>query len=149
MLMTALIVSGAASVTLIDIWSKSVDTSESNALQRQADARTEVALAGDPMNVNYDSATGDITLYLQNIGANELGLVDPNIGVFVNGTQETGDIQSRTMVSGTQWITNSLLELVVRVPGLSDGDDVRVTIVVVSLSNPKGTDSISEVVRLV
>ncbi len=151
MLMTALIVSGAASVTLINAWSISTDASENKLLKREADAATEVALAGDPLSVDYDDGgTDDITIYLQNIGKKELGRTAGDIGIFVNGVDETSDIQSRNMVSGADWVTNSLLELVVRVPGLNDGDDVKITVIVRSEgSNPRGTDLISEVVRLV
>lgn len=155
MLMAALIVSGAASVTLIDAWSITTDASENKALKREADAATEVALAGDPMYVDLDDTVDggndDVTIYLQNIGIRELSTTAGELGIFVNGVDETNDIQSRTMIGGAaDWTTNTILQVVVRSPGLTDGDDVQITVIARSeTGNPRGTVSISEVIRLV
>ena len=76
MLVTSLLLSGAASVVLIESWGSVAESSSNNASSRVANAETDVSFGGDRSDILLDTsgANQEITLYFQNTGIRPLDL---------------------------------------------------------------------------
>ena len=125
MLVTALLISGSASVILISEWSDTLRAAALNERSLSDKDDVGVAIGGDHAMVSYDSTAGEITLYLVNTGEYELNTADYEF--YVDGdapTSTTGTV----LPSGTEWLPGYLYEVVLTDTGWSyaDGDDVSV-----------------------
>ena len=85
MLVTSLLLSGAASVVLLESWGNVAEANGDNASGKAADAETDVSFSGDRSDVLLDTSGVDqeITLYFQNSGVRSLD--KSSFSIFVDG----------------------------------------------------------------
>ena len=152
-LATALLVSGAVSAVLISQYGDITTAMEQERREDEADAKTSFDFAGDLSNVAYDNdpanPTETITFYLINSG--EYVLDDASLFIQLDGVVvANGDITTTVLPSG-DWATSELLEVELSGAfGYQDNDDVKLTILVqsVSVSGYQGEATESTEVRL-
>ena len=152
-LATALLVSGAVSAVLISQYGDITTAMEQERREDEADAKTSFDFAGDLSNVAYDNdpanPTETITFYLINSG--EYLLDEASIFIQLDGVVvPSGDITTTVLPSG-DWASSELLEVVLSGAfGYQDNDDVKLTILVqsVSVSGYQGEATESTEVRL-
>ena len=152
-LATALLVSGAVSAVLISQYGDITTAMEQERREDEADAKTSFDYAGDLSNVAYDNdpanPTESITFYLINSG--EYVLDEASLFVQLDGVVvPSGDITTTVLPSG-DWASSELLEVVLSGAfGYQDNDDVKLTILVqsVSVSGYQGEATESTEVRL-
>ena len=152
-LATALLVSGAVSAVLISQYGDITTAMEQERREDEADAKTSFDFAGDLSNVAYDNdpanPTETITFYLINSG--EYLLDEASLFVQLDGVVvASGDITTTVLPNGG-WATSELLEVEISGAfGYQDNDDVKLTILVqsVSVSGYQGEATESTEVRL-
>ena len=152
-LATALLVSGAVSAVLISQYGDITTAMEQERREDEADAKTSFDYAGDLSNVAYDNdvsnPTETITFYLINSG--EYVLDEASLFVQLDGVVvPSGDITTTVLPSGV-WASSELLEVELSGAfGYQDNDDVKLTILVqsVSVSGYQGEATESTEVRL-
>ena len=152
-LATALLVSGAVSAVLISQYGDITTAMEQERREDEADAKTSFDYAGDLSNVAYDNdpanPTETITFYLINSG--EYVLDEATLFVQLDGVVvPKGDITTTVLPSG-DWASSELLEVELSGAfGYQDNDDVKLTILVqsVSVSGYQGEATESTEVRL-
>ena len=152
-LATALLVSGAVSAVLISQYGDITTAMEQERREDEADAKTSFDFAGDLSNVAYDNdianPTETITFYLINSG--EYVLDEASLFIQLDGVVvANGDITTTVLPSG-DWATSELLEVELSGAfGYQDNDDVKLTILVqsVSVSGYQGEATESTEVRL-
>ena len=152
-LATALLVSGAVSAVLISQYGDITTAMEQERREDEADAKTSFDYAGDLSNVAYDNdpanPTETITFYLINSG--EYILDEASLFVQLDGVVvPSGDITTTVLPSG-DWASSELLEVELSGAfGYQDNDDVKLTILVqsVSVSGYQGEAIESTEVRL-
>ena len=152
-LATALLVSGAVSAVLISQYGDITTAMEQERREDEADAKTSFDYAGDLSNVAYDNdpanPTETITFYLINSG--EYVLDEASLFVQLDGlVVPSGDITTTVLPSG-DWASSELLEVELSGAfGYQDNDDVKLTILVqsVSVSGYQGEATESTEVRL-
>ena len=152
-LATALLVSGAVSAVLISQYGDITTAMEQERREDEADAKTSFDYAGDLSNVAYDNdpanPTETITFYLINSG--EYVLDEASLFVQLDGVVvPSGDITTTVLPSG-DWASSELLEVELSGAfGYQDNDDVKLTILVqsVSVSGYQGEAIESTEVRL-
>ena len=152
LLVASLLISGAASVVLLQSWGEVAEASGTNTKGKVADAETEVSFSGDRGDVLLDTsgANQEITLYFQNTGIRPLDKA--SFTIFVDGVSSTVVGSPTLYPTSGVWATNHVLEVTVSDPSFAylDNDIATVTIIVQSTVSEgvKGTDSASEEVRL-
>ena len=152
-LATALLVSGAVSAVLISQYGDITTAMEQERREDEADAKTSFDYAGDLSNVAYDNdpanPTETITFSLINSG--EYILDEASLFVQLDGVVvPSGDITTTVLPSG-DWASSELLEVELSGAfGYQDNDDVKLTILVqsVSVSGYQGEATESTEVRL-
>ena len=152
-LATALLVSGAVSAVLISQYGDITTAMEQERREDEADAKTSFDYAGDLSNVAYDNdpanPTETITFYLINSG--EYLLDEASLFIQLDGVVvPSGDITTTVLPSG-DWASSELLEVELSGAfGYQDNDDVKLTILVqsVSVSGYQGEATESTEVRL-
>ena len=152
-LATALLVSGAVSAVLISQYGDITTAMEQERREDEADAKTSFDYAGDLSNIAYDNdpanPTETITFYLINSG--EYVLDEASLFVQLDGVVvPSGDITTTVLPSG-DWASSELLEVELSGAfGYQDNDDVKLTILVqsVSVSGYQGEATESTEVRL-
>lgn len=151
LLVTSLLLSGAASVVLLESWGNVAEANADSASGKVADAETEVSFSGDRSDVLLDTSGADqeITLYFQNSGVRALD--KSSFSIFVDGTPSTISNEALYPANGV-WATNYVLEVTVSDPSFSYSDQEIVTVTIVvqstSVDGIKGTDSETAEVRL-
>ena len=151
MLVVALLVSGVAGVVLVDSWGDVSQTLGKQRVKSEMDASTRIDFAGDPMNSAYDNVDPeDITFYLQNSGTQTLDTA--SLGVIVDGVSiPTSDI-TVSVLGGGAWASGQVVSVNVEDSDFaySDGDEVKVSIVVMSeqYKGIKGSDTLQGTLRL-
>ena len=150
MLITGLLTAGIVASLLISSWgglANSVDVAQT---EIEVDAKTKATLTNDPMLVNWNQTSCNLTLFVQNIGKIKLNI--DSIGVIVNGSASTVN-QSQILGNQSLWISGEVAELNVCPSGVSmvSGQEIFVTIVVQSefYKGIAGQYSFTEVIRLV
>jgi archaellum component FlaG (FlaF/FlaG flagellin family) len=151
-LVASLIVSGLASVVLIDAWGEVADASGKISSSRLADIETDFAFSGDRAIVPLDTSGANqvITLFFQNTGDRTLDKTA--IAIFVDGAAVGSGSGSTLHPASGDWAPGSVLEVDVDDPSFaySDGDRITVTMIAQSevREGVKGTASESVEVRL-
>ena len=150
MLITGLLTAGIVASLLISSWgglANSVDVAQT---EIEVDAKTKATLTNDPMLVNWNQTSCNLTLFVQNIG--EIKLNIDSTGVIVNGSASTVN-QSQILGNQSLWISGEVAELNVCPSGVSmvSGQEIFVTIIVQSefFKGIAGQYSFTEVIRLV
>lgn len=152
LLVTSLLISGAASVVLLESWGQVAEASGTNAKEKVADAETDVSFSGDRGDVLLDTsgANQEITLYFQNTG---IRVLDTNsFTIFVDGVS-TSVVGSATLYpSNGVWATDYVMEVTVTDASFSYSDNDLATVTIIAQSTVtdgvKGTDSETAEVRL-
>ncbi len=150
MLITGLLTAGIVTSLLIASWgglATSVDTAKT---QAEADAKTQAALASDPMQISWNQTACNLTLHIQNTGT--LELKTDNIGLVINGTASTVN-QVQLLGNASFLVKGEVAELYACPTGMSliTGQEITVTVIVQS-ENYKGISgqhAFSEVIRIV
>ena len=152
LLVASLLISGAASVVLLQSWGEVAEASGTNTKGKVADAETDVSFSGDRGDVLLDTsgANQEITLYFQNTGIRPLD--KSSFTIFVDGVSSTLVGSATLYPASGVWATDHVLEVTVSDSSFnySDNDTATVTIIVQSTISEgvKGTDSESAEVRL-
>lgn len=151
MMVVALLVSGIAGVVLVDSWGDISQTLGKQRIKAEMDASTQIDFSGDPMTSIYVTVDPeDITFYLQNSGTQTLDT--SSIGVMVDGVSiPTTDI-TVSVLGGGVWASGQVVSVNVEDSDFtfSDGDEVKVSIVVMSEQSRgvKGADTLHGTLRL-
>lgn len=92
--------------------------------------RTDIEIINDAGSSNccFDSDTNNITLYVKNTGSRTIPTDPDLLDVFVNGTY-TGDT-AVSVVEGSDWQPQAVVELEIHVPGGLSSGDHRVKVIV-------------------
>ena len=152
MLVTSLLLSGAASVVLLESWGSVAESSSNNTSSRVADAETDVSFGGDRSDVLLDTsgANQEITLYFQNTGIRPLD--KSSFTIFVDGVSSSTTGAATLYPANGVWAPDYILEVTVTDASFNyaDGDIATVTIIAQSTISEgvKGTDSETAEVRL-
>ncbi|HIF45866.1 MAG TPA: hypothetical protein EYQ73_03605 [Candidatus Poseidoniales archaeon] len=152
-LVASLIVSGMASVALLNSWGDMAKLTAEQSDGRLADAETDVAIAGDRANVLYQTAgaNDNMTIYFQNKGSRILDT--SSVSIFIDGNSYTGSATLTLYPNSGIWSTGSMLEAVIEDAAFSyiSGDRITVTIIVQSdlSGGHSGSASDTAEVRLV
>ena len=152
LLVTSLLLSGAASVVLIESWGEVAKASGINASGQVANAETDVSFSGDRSDILLDPSAGnqEITLYFQNTGIRSLD--KSSFSIFIDGVYSTPVGATTLYPPSGVWASDHVLQVTVSDASFaySDGERVVVTIVVQSTISEgvKGTDSETAEVRL-
>ncbi len=152
LLVTSLLISGAASVVLLESWGQVAEASGTNAKEKVADAETDVSFSGDRGDVLLDTsgANQEITLYFQNTG---LRVLDTNsFTIFVDGVSSSVVGSVTLYPSNGVWATDYVMEVTVTDASFSYSDNDLATVTIIAQSTVtdgvKGTDSETAEVRL-
>lgn len=152
MLVTSLLLSGAASVVLLESWGSVAESSSNNTSSRVADAETDVSFGGDRSDVLLDTsgANQEITLYFQNTGIRPLD--KSSFTIFVDGVSSSTTGAATLYPTNGVWAPDYILEVTVTDASFNyaDGEIATVTIVAQSTitEGVKGTDSETAEVKL-
>ena len=86
LLVTSLLLSGAASVVLLESWGNVAEANADSASGKVADAETDISFSGDRSDVLLDTSGVDqeITLYFQNSGVRSLDKSSFSISFIIN-----------------------------------------------------------------
>ncbi len=151
-LVASLIVSGLASVVLIDSWGEVADASGKISSSRLADIETDFAFSGDRGMVLLDTSGANqaITLFFQNTGDRTL---DKNtIAIFVDGVAVGSGSGSTLHPASGDWAPGTVLEVDVDDSSFAYSNNDRVTVTMIAQSEVrdgvKGTTSETVEVRL-
>lgn len=152
LLVTSLLISGAASVVLLESWGQVAEASGTNAKEKVADAETDVSFSGDRGDVLLDTsgANQEITLYFQNTG---IRVLDTNsFTIFVDGVSSSVVGTATLYPSTGVWATDYVMEVTVTDASFSYSDNDLATVTIIAQSTVtdgvKGTDSETAEVRL-
>jgi archaellum component FlaG (FlaF/FlaG flagellin family) len=151
-LVASLIVSGLASVVLIDSWGEVADASGKISNSRLADIETDFSFSGDRGKVLLDTsgANQEITLYFQNTGDRILDKT--TISIFVDGVALGSGSGSTLYPASGDWAPGTVLEVDVDDPSFNYSDGARITVTMIVQSEVsdgvKGTASETTEVRL-
>ena len=152
LLVTSLLISGAASVVLLESWGQVAEASGTNAKEKVADAETDVSFSGDRGDVLLDTsgANQEITLYFQNTGVRVLD--KDSFTIFVDGVSSSVVGSSTLYPSNRVWATDYVMEVTVTDASFSYSDNDLATVTIIAQSTVtdgvKGTDSETAEVRL-
>ncbi len=152
LLVTSLLISGAASVVLLDSWGQVAEASGTNAKEKVADAETDVSFSGDRGDVLLDTsgANQEITLYFQNTGIRVLD--KDSFTIFVDGVSSSVVGSTTLYPSNGVWATDYVIEVTVTDASFSYSDNDLATVTIIAQSTVtdgvKGTDSKTSEVRL-
>jgi len=152
LLVTSLLISGAASVVLLESWGDVAKANGTNAKGKVADSETEVSFSGDRGDVLLDTSgtNQEITLYFQNTGIRTLD--KSSFTIFVDGISSAVVGSPTLYPANGDWATGYVIEVTVSNArfNYSNNDLATVTIVAQSITSDgaKGTDSETAEVRL-
>ena len=152
LLVTSLLISGAASVVLLESWGQVAEASGTNAKEKVADAETDVSFSGDRGDVLLDTSgtNQEITLYFQNTGVRVLD--KDSFTIFVDGVSSSVVGSSTLYPSNGVWATDYVMEVTVTDASFSYSDNDLATVTIIAQSTVtegvKGTDSETAEVRL-
>jgi archaellum component FlaG (FlaF/FlaG flagellin family) len=149
MLTAALIIAGIVSSVLLASFDGVSDSIAIQNSDTRVDAQTRAALVGDPMVMNWNGVTNNMTIHIQNTGSAQL---DPNV-LQVRLSNEVMTIQSASANGPSNlWTAGSLMTLNVTSGTFSpsSGDEVLLTIIVQSelYGGSRGGYSFTEVIRI-
>tara|TARA_B100000287_G_scaffold432537_1_gene492113 strand:- start:1568 stop:2056 length:489 start_codon:yes stop_codon:yes gene_type:complete len=151
LLITALLICGAASAILLQSWTETASSVGINQKQLALDSQTKVTFSGDLGKIVCDeSPTNQITIYLQNSGSSILD--ESSVGGFIDGT--ASNIISTSFLNGATVWSSGVVAVFTLQSGenlLCDGtEEKRVTAVVSTFASGGvfGSDSVTEVVKL-
>jgi len=152
LLVTSLLISGAASVVLLESWGDVAQANGKNNRGKVADAETDVSFSGDRGDTLLDTsgANQEITLYFQNTGIRPLD--KSSFTIFVDGVSSSVVGAATLYPANGIWATDYVLEVTVSDSSFNylDNDLATVTIIVQSTVSDgvQGTDSETAEVRL-
>lgn len=118
----------------VDELSQAIDD---QGVQVSENVRTSVEIisdsgANDQIHEDVSGSEDNVTIFVKNIGTNQLTPTETQIDVLVNGQFQTNDDIDIQVLDGTQntWDENEVIELTVTTQSLDPGSDVRVKVIV-------------------
>ena len=153
LLVTSLLLSGGASVVLLQSWGDVAKASGDNASGRLADAETDVSFSGDRSNTILDTSGADqeITLYFQNSGVRPID--KSSFSIFVDGISSSVVGSATLYPPNGVWASDYVLEVTFSYSSFSYSNNTLATVTIVVQSTVsdgvKGTDSETAEVRLI
>jgi archaellum component FlaG (FlaF/FlaG flagellin family) len=133
MLVTALLVSGAAGTILIEEWGSAVKAISKNQQKSEHEGMVSIDFAGDPMMVVMDSASNnDITIYVLNSG--EIEMNTTNFLILIDGEEPTSTSTSISP-TGTAWLSGYVMEITLSDAGYAsyvDRQDIQLFVTATS-----------------
>lgn len=151
LLVTALLICGAASGILLQSWTQTATSVGINQEQLALDSKTKITFSGDLGQASCNGGTNQITIYVQNSGSS---ILDENeFGAFVEGAS-VSVVSGPTFLNGaTTWNSGVVVEFTLQSGTniLCDGtEEKRITVIVGTMTSGgvAASDSITEVVRL-
>ncbi|MEA3559271.1 MAG: hypothetical protein U9R75_08470 [Candidatus Thermoplasmatota archaeon] len=118
----AILVSSAVAISLIEVIDSYSDEISDQASLLNVEMGSSIEIINDPMYVNYNTTSSNLTYYLKNVGSRDLSLDD--IVVSANGTARSGsNITAVLMGGGSGWSSGDVVEVTFNVPGLRSGLD--------------------------
>ena len=151
LLITALLICGAASAILLQSWTDTASAVGTNQEQIALNSKTKITFSGDLAKTTCDSVENRITIYLQNSGSSILD--ETEFGAFIDGTASS-IVGGPTFLNGaTVWSSGVVANITLQSGEnlLCDGtEEKRVTAVVSTLASGGvfASDSVTEVVKL-
>lgn len=152
LLVTSLLISGAASVVLLQSWGDLAEANGTNAKGKAADAETDVSFSGDRGDVLLDTSgtNQEITLYFQNTGKRTLD--KSSFTIFVDGVSSALVGTTTLYPPNGDWANGYVIEVTVSDASFNYADNDLATVTIVAQSTVsdgiKGTDSETAEVRL-
>lgn len=118
----AIMVSSAVAITLVEVIDNYTDEVSDQASLLNVEMGSDLMIINDPMYVNYNSTTTNLTFYLKNTGSRDLTTDD--IVVSANGTARSGNnVTSKLVDGGSNWSPGKVVEVVFKVSDLKEGID--------------------------
>lgn len=151
MLVTALLISGAAGTILIDQWGSAVRAMSDNQQKAEHQSKVSIDFAGDPMMVVMDStSSNDITIHVLNSG--DITMNTTIFEVYVDG-QLPSSTSTSISPSGTDWLPGYIMEITLSDAGYSsftDNQDIKIFVTATSefFAGHTYTTSFSKEVRI-
>lgn len=151
LLVTALLICGAASGILIQSWTNTAASIGINQEQLGLDSRTKVTFSGDLAKTTCDAGLNQITIYLQNSGSSILD--ETEFGAFIDG-QTSNVVGDPTFLNGaTEWSSGVVVQYTLQSSSAiacNGSEEKRITAVVATIpsNGVTGSDSVTEVVKL-
>jgi flagellar protein FlaG len=119
---TAILVSSAVAVTLIEVIDLYSDEISDQASVVEGEMRSRMTIINDPLYVQYDTTSNNLTYYIKNTGTGDLSTED--IVVSANGTARAGNELWITLLgSSSDWRPGDTVEVTFKVPSLREGVD--------------------------
>lgn len=123
----SIVIAGGVAGTLTDQVGRLSDAIDDQGLDVSEEVRTDIEIISDSGSSVYNDTTGNITLLVKNTGSKKLVANSQQIDVLINGTYRS-NFQT-TVVDGSDWDTNNVIEMVIHIGQLSS-DDHRVKLIV-------------------
>jgi flagellar protein FlaG len=118
----AILVSSAVAVTLIEVIDRYSDEISDQASIVEGEMSSRMTIINDPLYVQYDTTSTNLTYYIKNTGTSDLSLED--IIVSANGTVKAGNELWITLLGGgSNWRPGDTIEVMFRIPNLREGVD--------------------------
>lgn len=118
----AILVSSAVAVTLIEVIDRYAEEVSEEATVVEGEMRSRLTIINDPLYVQYDKSSTNLTYYLKNTGTGDLSTQD--IVVSANGTTKAGKDLLITLLGGSSdWRPGDTVEVTFSVPSLREGVD--------------------------
>jgi flagellar protein FlaG len=127
----SMLVAASVAGVLTDTVGELSSAIDDQGVQVSQEVRTDIEIISDSGSsaVWNDTGNGNTTLHVKNTGTELLPSDGEAINVFVNGQFETG--VTVTLLGGaTSWRPGEVVELEIGSDDVSDGDDVRVKVIV-------------------
>ena len=150
LLVTSLLICGAASGILLQSWTQTASSVGTNQEQLALDSKTKVTLSGDLAKTVFNSIDDRIDIFVQNSGSS---ILDENeFGAFVEGQSASVVVPTPEFLNGaTSWSPGVVAKYTLQIDsGHNTGDELRLTVVVATITSGGvvGSDSVTEVIKL-
>lgn len=117
---TSLVIAVGVAGTLTTEVARLSDAIDDQGLHASQTVRTDIEIISDGGSPVYDSGTENVTLLVKNVGSRDLPAEADRIDVLIDGQyQSTVGV---TVVDGSEWDTDDVVELEISTGGLATGD---------------------------
>lgn len=127
----SMLVAASVAGVLTDTVGELSSAIDDQGVQVSQEVRTDIEVISDSGSGEVWNGTGDgnITLHVKNTGSETLPSDGEGINVFVDGQFQT-QVGVTLLGDASSWRPGDVVELEISADGVSDGDDVRVKVIV-------------------